>query len=64
MIKTIQKINESEEEEFPYEGLDDVAEEASKLCLINHMCCAVHTLQLAIRNPMLQISLASLGRQQ
>ena len=64
MIKTIERLNESEEtadeegtvvamEEQPDyldETLDDVAEEASKLCQIKHMRCAVHTLQLAIRD--------------
>lgn len=40
MIKTIQKLNESEEEEFPYEALDDVAEEASKFCQIKNALCS------------------------
>lgn len=72
MVKTIEKLNESQEadsseesrestddntalmteadQEQTDESLDDVAEEASKLCKIRHMRCAVHTLQLAIRD--------------
>ena len=65
MIKTIEKLNEDEdsnpmekiesdvaeqENERRDATLDDVTEEASKLCVIRHMHCAVHTLQLAIRD--------------
>jgi len=65
MIKTIEKLNEDEdsnpmekiesdvaeqENERRDATLDDVTEEASKLCVIRHMRCAVHTLQLAIRD--------------
>ena len=70
MIKTIEKLNETEEtneeednvaveekedKQPDYltsldEGLDDVVEKASKLSPIKHMRCAVHTLQLAIRD--------------
>jgi len=65
MIKTIEKLNEdedsnpmekiesdvAEQENEPRDAtLDDVTEEASKLCVIRHMHCAVHTLQLAIRD--------------
>ena len=43
--------------------LDDnhaMIQEASNLCLIQHMRCAVHTLQLAIRNGLKKRSVASL----
>ena len=64
MIKTIENLNEDsipmekiesnmaeqENEENRDATLDDVTEEASKLCAIQHMRCAVHTLQLAIRD--------------
>ena len=63
MVKTIEKLNESQEaetcattdkdamtlteEDDLDENLDDVAEEASKLCKIRHIRCTVHTLQLS-----------------
>jgi len=64
MIKTIENLNEDsnpmekiesemaeqENEEHRDATLDDVTEEASKLCAIRHTRCAVHTLQLAIRD--------------
>ena len=64
MIKTIEKLNEREEtadeedsdvamEEQPDyldEALDDVAEEASKVCQTKHMRSGVHTLELDIRD--------------
>jgi len=37
-------------EEHRDANLDDVTEEGSNLCAIQYMCCAVHTLQHAIRN--------------
>ena len=39
-----------EQPDYLDDTLDDVAEEASKLCQIKHMHCAVHTFQLAIRD--------------
>ena len=41
-------------------NLDDVIEEASKLCKIRLMWCAVHTLQFAIRNGLKDYNVADL----
>lgn len=62
MIKTIELLNEpdDEEQEHPNETLDDATEEASKLCQIKQMRCAVHTLQLAIRDGLKEPHAASL----
>ena len=53
---------QGDSEEFLEEDdtLDDITEEASLLCKISHMRCAVHTLQLAIRDGIKHSQAASL----
>lgn len=73
MISTIEKLNKDEEEREFEESkesdevdeddvgiLDEFVEAAAKLSTIHHMRCAVHTLQLAIRDGLRQPYAANL----